>query len=123
MKLSARVTFVGRITFSVFVVARLCSPANAQMGRSWTGAATPDANWMTAHNWLSDAPPASGDNVVFDVNSTQNLATVNDFTGLSVNGIVVGAVPSSSPVSIGGNSFTLGAGGIDMSAGGLSQAL
>src|SRR5262245_63334807 len=85
------------------------APAALAQNATWTGAATPDANWMTANNWLGMALPGAGGTVTFDANSTQNLATVNNFTGLSLGGIVVGAVPNAAPVSIGGNGLTLGA--------------
>ena len=99
------------------------APAAAAQNATWTGAATPDPNWMTANNWLNMILPGAGGTVTFDANSAQNLATVNDFTALSLNGITVGAVPNSGAVSVGGNGFTLGAGGLDLSAGSTTQSL
>ena len=51
--------------------------------------------------------------------AANNLGTVNDFTGLSLAGITVGSGTSgnpSGPVTVGGNAFTLGSGGLALSA-------
>ena len=55
----------------------------------WTGNAAPDNTWFTPGNWLNDTPPSNGATVAFDANSTQNLATSNNFAILSLNGITV----------------------------------
>src|SRR5438552_1388954 len=80
---------------------------------NWTGAATPDNTWFTPGNWLNDTPPSNGATVAFDANSTQNLATSNNFAILSLNGITM--TNPAGAVSIGGNSLTLNNGGIDLS--------
>jgi autotransporter-associated beta strand protein len=108
MPLVARAACV-RIHVSALFFAALASAVSyAQV--SWTGAATPDPNWQTAHNWLNDTPPADGNQIFFEFNATQNLATINDFANLNVGGIQI--LDPAGPVSIGGNGFTL-SGNID----------
>jgi fibronectin-binding autotransporter adhesin len=78
---------------------------------TWTGAATPDVNWTTAHNWLSDTPPlnATATGVIFDLNSVNNITAMNnDFANLIVDDILTNDPPG--PVTMGGNSFTMNAG-------------
>jgi autotransporter-associated beta strand protein len=84
----------------------------ADATRTWIG--TTDANWDTATNWVSNIKPGNGDTVVFDSNSTANLATNNDIASLT--GLTIQVVDPAGAVSIVGNDFTLGSGGIDMSA-------
>jgi fibronectin-binding autotransporter adhesin len=96
----------------VFAIA----PAARSQTTSWTGAV--NANWSTATaptNWTAGIPNATGSTVQFDTNSLANLATNNDLTGLLLTGINITNVPGTAgtnPVSIGGNAFTLGTGGI-----------
>jgi len=100
-------------------VVLLCSHASYAQSSIWTGAAAPDGNWLTPGNWLNNTPPAVGDTVFFDGNSTGGLATVNNGVGTTLNGIIVSGVPGTvgaNPISIGGSSMILGSGGIDMSA-------
>src|SRR5215207_1289986 len=85
---------------------------------SAAGAAT--ANWNNAANWTGGggtgipgggtAPP---DSVAFNAVSTNNLATTNDITGLTLNTVAV--TTPAGPVSIAGNPFTLNT-GFDLSA-------
>lgn len=82
---------------------------------TWTG--TTDANWSVGGaggNWNGAGPPVSGDDIVFDNLSTANLGTNNNIGGLALSSITL-ANPTGG-VSIGGNAFGIGSGGIDMSA-------
>jgi autotransporter-associated beta strand protein len=99
---------------ALLVLIALTTAATAQTV-NWTGAANPDSNWSSTANWLNNTPPTAGSTVSYNGNSSQNLVTNNDIPALTLNGIVIGSVSGGSPVSIGGNSFILGAGGIDMS--------
>ena len=95
------------------VLAPVWQPAQSA-AVTWTGTAS--TNWSgggPGGNWNGAAAPTSGDSVVFDSLSTANLGTNNDLPGLSLGGITV--QNPTGAVSIGGNSFTVGAGGIDMS--------
>jgi fibronectin-binding autotransporter adhesin len=83
--------------------------------RTWTGGGG-DALWSTTANWLGGTPPLDGDRVVFDANSTANLATSADYAPLV--GILL-TTPAGA-VSIAG-SLRLAAAGIDLS--GASQDL
>src|SRR4051812_45913584 len=103
-----------RSSLGVLCLALFAFTASAQT-TNWTGAATPNANWSATGNWLNDTPPSAGSIVSFDGNSAQDLTTNNDIAGLTFNGIVISSVSMGSPVSIGGNTFILGNGGIDMS--------
>jgi fibronectin-binding autotransporter adhesin len=104
---------ISRLALLVLCFA-LTTSATAQT-TNWTGAATPDPNWSSPGNWLNNTPPTAGSTVSFDVNSSQNLATTNDIAALTLNGIIIGSVSGSGPVSIAGNTLILGTGGIDMS--------
>src|SRR5947209_9144534 len=98
----------------------LLATAHAQTNGTWTGAT--DANWSTAANW-TPAQPTNGGSVTYNGSSAANLNPNNNDLLTSLSSIIVGAVPGSAPVSIGGNGFTLASGGIDMSGSSLSQAL
>src|SRR5688572_30808401 len=77
----------------------------------WKG--TTSANWSEGTNWSLGSPPGSGDVVRFDNQSTANLNTVNDLTGLSILGIANTSAGANNgptgPMSITGNAITLGA--------------
>ncbi|MFW5682747.1 MAG: hypothetical protein ACOC1G_07050 [Phycisphaeraceae bacterium] len=75
---------------------------------TWSGSA--DTLWSNDGNWDGTGGIASGDSVVFDALSTANLGTQNDLSGLLVEGIDV-SDPAGN-VTITGNPFTLGSGGI-----------
>ena len=83
-----------------------------RLGRSNMERAT-NALWTEATNW-STAVPGSGDLVIFDANSAANLATTlnGDF---SVLGVRV-ADPVGTVSVAAGNTLTIGASGVDMSA-------
>lgn len=76
----------------------------------WTGAIS--TSWATAGNWTT--APLAGDNVRFNNSSTANLSTVLN-QNVNLNGIAL--TTPTGPVSIGGgNTLTIGAGGLDLSA-------
>lgn len=110
-----------QIVFSVAALATIffSAPAVDAQTVAWTGAAAPDANWSTAHNWLSDSGPTDGASVAFDTNSVSNLATINDLSNLNLLNIQVAAGVGGA-ISIGGKGFTINS-GIDMTA--ATQAL
>ena len=76
----------------------------------WAGGA--NSAWTNAANWVSGVAPAATDDISFGVNSTNQLNTTLG-TNLSINSLTV--LNPSGPVSIGSNTLTIGAGGIDMS--------
>ena len=83
----------------------------AQAQSTWSGANS--VNWSDALNW-DVAPTGSGEDLIFTGAVYTNLPTNNDFVGatfnsLTFNGNYVG------PLAIGGNAFTVGAGGIAQS--------
>ena len=79
---------------------------------SWTGAT--DAVWSTGGDWVGGVTPTSGDVVVFDAGSVANLNTTLG-TNFSIQGLKI-TTPGGLITIGGGNTLTLGAGGIDMSA-------
>src|SRR6476646_5160441 len=81
-----------RSVLSAVAILALAPAASAQPTAEWTGGGG-DANWTTVANWTGNNPPGgSFVNVLFDGNSTQNLTTVNNISGLSLNTIGVGPV-------------------------------
>ena len=76
----------------------------------WDGSS--DTFWTTWENWVAGIDPSAGESVLFDTNATANLGTVlgadYDISGLTV-------WRPTGNVSIGGNTLTIGAGGIDLS--------
>jgi fibronectin-binding autotransporter adhesin len=70
---------------------------------TWSGLATPDANWMTAGNW--DTLPSPNDILAFD--GTTGLTNNNNFTaGTQFNGITFNS--TAGLFVLGGNSVLLG---------------
>src|SRR5438445_11791953 len=98
------------ITSIILAAAMMLAPAASGQSTSWKG--TTSTSWSNAGNWTAGAPSGMTA-VAFDTNSTANLATVNDLSGLTPVSITIGA--PTGPVSIAGNGLTIGAGGIDMS--------
>ena len=80
---------------------------------TWQGNQT-DANWNTAANWSPSAAPVNGDSLVFGAAGTAGTTLNNNITSLLVNKLTFNSGASS--FIFGGNSFTLGTGGIDASA-------
>jgi autotransporter-associated beta strand protein len=74
----------------------------------WTGAGS--TAWTNSANWISGMTPNAGNDVVFSYLSTANLATIlpQNFT---LNSIAF--LETASPVTISGNTLTLGGGGLD----------
>jgi fibronectin-binding autotransporter adhesin len=107
----------------VVAVALAASGAALAQNGTWTGAT--NGNWSVAGNWMGNTPPTNGGSVTFNASSTGTLATTNDAAaGInSLSGIVVGAVPNASSILIGGQGFSLGAGGIDLTGAPLTQSL
>ena len=85
--------------------------AGSAADQTWTGAA--DALWNNTGNWSGGALPAAADLAVFDVSSTQNLATQlgADF---SIRGLRIADVLGAVSIAA-GNTLATGASGIDMS--------
>ncbi len=79
----------------------------------WTG--TTSTSWGTAGNWITGVIPGNGSNVVFDAQSTNNLATVLD-TGYSLSSLSLNPSPGG-PVSIGGASTLTLTNGINLLSG------
>jgi fibronectin-binding autotransporter adhesin len=100
----------------------LSTAANAQTNGTWTGTSGVDANWSTVTNWAGSVQPTNGGSVVYNSSAAANLTNNNDLLS-SISSILVQAVPSAAAVTINGNGFTLGSGGIDMTGGGLTQSL
>lgn len=80
---------------------------------TWDGGG--DGGWTNPVSWVGDAAPVAGDAILFNNLSTANLGTWlgADF---SISGLTV--LNPSGAVTVGGNTLTIGASGID-----LSQAL
>jgi autotransporter-associated beta strand protein len=89
----------GLIVFAAFVVGTMQS--NAQT--IWDGGG-PDANWSDALNWNNDIAPTYPQALTFD--GTANLTTVNDNTGITVNGITFN--PTAGAFFLNNNAITLG---------------
>lgn len=92
----------------------LCLAALPSHADTWTGATS--AAWNVDTNWLDGTQPTSGEAIVFDSNSTANLATLPS-AAFAVSGITVvsptGGITLSNSTA---GSIAIGAGGIDMSA-------
>src|SRR4051794_19895920 len=105
-------------TVAILAVALAYPVAANAVTESWKG--TTSTSWATGTNWSTTAP-VNGDTVQFDNQSTLNLSTNNDLVGLQLTGINnqsnTSGVGPSSAVSIGGNSLTLGSGGIAFGSG------
>lgn len=96
---------------SLIICASLGAVISASADQTWTGAS--DALWTTAANWNAAAPGAS-DVAIFDTTSIANLATTLN-ADISVLGVRI--IDPAAAVSIAtGNTLSLGASGIDMSA-------
>lgn len=78
---------------------------------TWRG--TTSGAWGTTTNWAGSGGPTSADTALFDATSTSNLTTTLT-TSTSILGLRV--TSPSGAVSVGSNTLTLGAGGIDMSS-------
>jgi len=78
---------------------------------TWTGANS--TLWNVAGNW-NGGIPATANLLQWDSNSTLNLSGSNNYSGLKIYGIKV--IDPSGAVSVATNSFTIEAGGIDMSS-------
>ncbi len=50
-----------------------------KVGKTWTGAAAPDTNWMTAGNWQGGTAPLGDGTDTLSFPATANLATNNNF--------------------------------------------
>ena len=88
-----------------------CSFNAYAAARTWDGGGI-DSNWQTAANWVGDAAPVAGDDLIFPAGAAQ-LATNNNFFLLTnFNSITFG-----DSYTIGGNPFRVGAGGITVTAG------
>ena len=79
----------------------------------WTG--TSSTSWGTPGNWITGVIPGNGSNVVFDAQSTNNLATVLD-TGYNLSSLSLYPTPAGA-VSIGGTSTLTITNGITLSSG------
>ena len=78
---------------------------------TWSGAT--NGNWNnTPSNWIGGTP-ATGNTLQWDSSSTANFSGTNNYAGLIIYGINI--LNPGSAVSIAGNTFSIGAGGIDMS--------
>jgi autotransporter-associated beta strand protein len=69
--------------------------------RTWDGGG-PDANWLTAANWVGDVAPAANDDLVFPASAGQFTTNNNFFILTNFNSITVDG-----SYAIGGNSFRL----------------
>jgi autotransporter-associated beta strand protein len=54
---------------------------------TWDGGSAADANWSTPANWLGDAAPAPGDDLVFPAGAARGNANNDYATGTSFNSI------------------------------------
>jgi hypothetical protein len=101
-------------------VGLMALPAAAQASDTWTGASNGPA-WSDPSNWSSGAPTSPAGTLTFpDLGSCVGPATcytsTNDVSNLSVGGLVFGN--ASGQYRIGGDSLTLGSGGIADAGGG-----
>src|SRR5262249_8763577 len=99
-------------SFGIVVLGAALTLVSAASGQSTSWKGTAGTNWSDAGNWSNGAPSGTTA-VAFDANSTANLATNNDLSGLTPTSLTI-ANPTGA-VSIGGNGMTIGSGGIDMS--------
>jgi autotransporter-associated beta strand protein len=79
---------------------------------TWSGAG-PDDHWTDSANWVSGVAPAPGDRLVFPQSAAQHTNT-NDFTGdpTFYSIAFTGVPPQNTGYTLGGDAFTIGAGGI-----------
>lgn len=89
----------------------LALPASQAETVTWTGST--DADWSEDANWFDSVGFSDLDSILFSHLSLSNLATNNDLVGQTVTGITV--TNPAGNVSIGGNTFSLGSGGITLS--------
>ncbi len=86
---------------------------------TWTGGGA-DNNWGTAANWLENAAPttsSTSDTIVFNGNSIARLTTLLLSAGVSVNQLKIeSTLANDVNIQAAGQTLTIGAGGIDMSA-------
>ena len=83
---------------------------NAQSTLTWDGTGNNNNNWSTKQNWGSGSPsPVAGDNLIFA--GSVRLSNNNDFTAATAFASISFAHGSGAFV-LGGNSVTLGAGGL-----------
>ena len=72
---------------------------------TWSGLATPDANWMTAGNW--DTVPSPNDILAFDgttgLTNTNNFAAGTQFNGITFNSTAGQFILNGSSVLLGGD--------------------
>lgn len=67
--------------------------------RTWTGAATPNANWSAAGNWAGGIAPVSGDDVIF-VNAAGNPLTSTVDAPITVSGLTRNATDGNTVMTI-----------------------
>src|SRR6186997_235497 len=109
--------FASKTFAVVFAWAATILPAAAQS--TWLGGQTtpapPPYLWSNAANWVGGTVPGTGSDVVFAdaTAAATSLATTNDLAGLALNSLTDNA-SATGPVAVGGNGFTLGAGGINL---------
>lgn len=96
---------------TIVVVSSLAFAVTADAAKTWSGAT--DANWATTTNWVEGALPGTTETVVFDASSTANL-TINTGASRTIRGINL--TSPSGPVTIQNNVFTIGSGGINVTA-------
>jgi autotransporter-associated beta strand protein len=78
--------------------------------QTWDGGGT-DTNWTTAANWVGDAAPVAGDDLVFPANALQFTTNNNYFILTNFNSITIDG-----SYTIGGNPLRL-AGGLTVNSG------
>lgn len=98
----------GTLRAALLSCASLCTVHSVQ-ATTWTGAT--DGNWATTTNWQGSVLPGVADTVVFDSNSTANLA-INLGANRDVRGLSV--VNPAGPVTLSNNALTLRDAGIAM---------
>ena len=72
--------------------------------RTWQGDV--DTNWNTAGNWVENAVPANGDDLVFP-DSPVSRDSNNDIAGLSINSIAITTTNTGANYNFTGNGITL----------------
>ncbi len=104
--------FVGGHRSALLSCASLCAILPAFADSTWTGAV--DASWANTANWLEGALPAANDTVLFDANSTGNLASISLGANRVVRGLSV-SNPASDVTIVAGSNLSL-THGIDLGA-------
>ena len=78
----------------------------------WSGASPNSSNWSDPLNWAAGAMPQNGDDLVFPGGALQAATSNNDLVSAAFHSIAIDAVG----YTFGGNSLTLGAGGLTVNS-------